>query len=184
MAEEEMLKVADVHVLRNLVLAEGVSQCEVARRFGISRNTVTRYLDQRVVPGARVEGPRARPAQDVLRGPVVHILETAHVTRKQRLTAARVCELLAEQDIQDASVRTVRRLMAEYRRQKAEVFVPLDYLTCASCAPMLDYTGSNTINSCLNAASLTLRALLRAPEVRSQHRQREDVVQGRLQRGM
>lgn len=118
---------ADVHVLRHLVLAEGVSQREVARRFGISRNTVTRYLDQRVVPGVRVEGPRQKPAQDALRAPVLKILETAHVTRKQRLTAERVCELLAEQDIEDASVRTVRRIMAEYRRQKAEVFVPLDY---------------------------------------------------------
>lgn len=118
---------ADVHVLRHLVLADGVSQREVARRFGISRNTVARYLDQRVVPGVRVEGPRPKPAQDAIREGVVQILKTAHVTPKQRLTAERVCEMLAEQDVQDASIRTVRRIMAEHRRQGAEVYIPLDY---------------------------------------------------------
>jgi transposase len=122
-----MLKVADVHVLRHLVLAEGVSQREVARRFGISRNTVARYVDQNVIPGVRVQSPRPKPAQDAIRAKVDRIVDTSRVTKKQRLTAERVVELLAEDGV-EASVRTVRRLMREHRRRKAEVYVPLEYV--------------------------------------------------------
>jgi len=118
---------ADVHVLRHLVLAEGVSQREVARRFQISRNTVARYLDRDVIPCKRAQGPRPKPAQDAICAQVAQIVDTARVTKKQRLTAERVVEMLGEKGV-EASARTVRRLLKERRRQKSEVFVPLEYV--------------------------------------------------------
>jgi predicted transcriptional regulator len=41
-----MLKMDQVHVLRHKVLKEGQSIRRVARELGLSRNTVTKYLDQ------------------------------------------------------------------------------------------------------------------------------------------
>ena len=41
-----MLKMDQVHVLRHKVLKEGQSVRRVARELGLSRSTVTKYLDQ------------------------------------------------------------------------------------------------------------------------------------------
>ncbi|MFM0140964.1 helix-turn-helix domain-containing protein, partial [Caballeronia grimmiae] len=44
-----------IHVLK----AQGVSEREIARRLGISRNTVTRYLSAEEVPRYKQRAPRA-----------------------------------------------------------------------------------------------------------------------------
>lgn len=122
-----MLEVAEVHVVRHLVRVEALSQREVARRMGISRNTVRKYLDDSVVPGVRVEeGERDRPVRDAIAEAVEEILASSRTTKKQRLTAPRVCELLRERGL-EASVRSVRREMREVRRRRSEVFIPLQY---------------------------------------------------------
>jgi transposase len=122
-----MLEVAEVHVLRHQVLKEGRSQREVAKKLGISRNTVSRYLDLEVIPGQRVEeGPRPRPARDACEERVQALLRERRWTRKQQPTSGRIAELLEEEGIV-VSPRTVRRVMREQRRQEVEVGIPLDY---------------------------------------------------------
>jgi transposase len=121
-----MLKVAIVHVVRHKVRAEGLTQRQVARELNISRNTVARYLADDIEPGERVEGPRDKPVWDAVKADVFDILETSRQTKKQRLTGPVVLELLRARG-KDASVRSVQRLMAEWRRQRAEVYIPLDY---------------------------------------------------------
>jgi predicted transcriptional regulator len=41
-----MLRMDQVHVIRHKVLREGASVRQVARELGLSRNTVSKYLDQ------------------------------------------------------------------------------------------------------------------------------------------
>jgi transposase len=122
-----MLEVTDVHVLRHKVLVEGLSQREVARQLGVSRRTIKRYLRDDVQPGVRKEeGPRPRPVQDAICSQVFDLLATARTTRKQKLTAPVVREQLLAAGF-DASERSVRRVMREWRRRRTEVFVPLQY---------------------------------------------------------
>ena len=118
---------AKIHVIRHKVRADGLSQRQVARQLGISRNTVQRYLDDATVLGVRVEEERrVKPVIDVVAKDVYDILETTKQTAKQRLTSAGVVELLAKRG-KVASGRTVRRLMREWRRKRGEVYIPLVY---------------------------------------------------------
>jgi predicted transcriptional regulator len=43
-----MLRMDQVHVIRHKVLREGASIRQVARELGLSRNTVSKYLDESV----------------------------------------------------------------------------------------------------------------------------------------
>lgn len=118
---------AEVHVLRHDILVRGKSQRQVARELGISRNTVARYIKGDLEPGVmKSSDPRPSPARDEVAPHVEELLEKSRTTRKQKLTAPRVVELLEENGIQ-ASERTVRRVMREWRRLRAEVSVPLEY---------------------------------------------------------
>jgi predicted transcriptional regulator len=55
-----MLRMDQVHVIRHKVLCEGASIRQVARELGLSRNTVSKYLDQSV-PVRRTDRGRKRP---------------------------------------------------------------------------------------------------------------------------
>lgn len=124
---EEMLEVAKVHVVRHKVRVEGRSERSVARDLGISRNTVARYLRKGVEPGVRAPAPsRPKPVTERIEARVAELLETSRTTRKQRLTGPRIVEMLAAEGLA-ASPRTVDRIVAEWRRKRAEVFIPLEY---------------------------------------------------------
>ena len=122
-----MLKVDQVHVLRHKVLVEGRSQRQVARELGISRLTVRKYLTQ-AMPVRRETTPRARPVWAKVVARVETLLrESAQWTGgKQQLTATRLHELIAAEGHR-VGVTLVRRAVAEWRRQRREVFVPLTY---------------------------------------------------------
>jgi transposase len=122
-----MLKVDQVHVLRHKVLVEGRSQRQVAKELGISRLTVKKYLTE-AVPIRRETKPRARPVWDAV-GPRLEALLTASsawTAGKQQLTATRLHELLVA-DGHRVGVTLVKQAVAEWRRQRREVFVPLTY---------------------------------------------------------
>jgi transposase len=122
-----MLKVDQVHVVRHKVLVEGRSQRRVAKEFGISRNTVRKYVEQ-AAPVRAEAGPRPRPVWDAV-GPRFEALlaESAKWTgAKQQLTATRLHELLIA-DGHRVGVTLVKEAVAEWKRQRREVFVPLTY---------------------------------------------------------
>jgi transposase len=122
-----MLKVDDVHVLRHKVLVEGRSQRQVAKELGISRRTVRKYLTQ-AVPIRRETKPRARPVWDTVAARVETLLaESPQWTGgKQQLTATRLHALLIAEG-RRVGVTLVKEAVAEWRRQRREVFVPLTY---------------------------------------------------------
>jgi transposase len=116
-----------VHVVRHKVLVEGRSQRAVARELGLARVTVRKYLDQALAV-RRPAVARPRPVWDVV-GPRVEglLAESVHWTGgKQRLTATRLHALLVAEGHR-VGVTVVKAAVAEWKRQRREVFVPLTY---------------------------------------------------------
>jgi len=122
-----MLKVDQVHVIRHKVLVDGRSQRQVAKEFGISRVTVRKYVEE-AVPIRKESAPRARPVWEKVSARVDALLaESAQWTGgKQQLTATRLHELLVAEDHR-VGVTLVKEAVAEWKRRRREVFVPLTY---------------------------------------------------------
>jgi transposase len=122
-----MLKVDQVHVIRHKVLVEGRSQRQIAKEFGISRVTVRKYIEE-AVPIRKESAPRARPVWEKVSARVDALLaESAGWTGgKQQLTATRLHELLVAEGAR-VGVTLVKEAVAEWRRRRREVFVPLTY---------------------------------------------------------
>ena len=122
-----MLRVDQVHVVRHKVLVEGRSQRQVAREMGIARETVRKYLTESI-PVRKDTQARARPVWETVRTRVEQLLtESAQWTGgKQRLTATRLHELLRGEGHR-VGVTMIKEAVAEWKRQRREVFVPLTY---------------------------------------------------------
>lgn len=116
-----------VHVIRHKVLVEGRSQRAVARELGISRLTVKKYVGQ-AAPVRRKAVPRARPVWATVQTRVDALLaeSTRWTGGKQQLTATRLHALLVAEGHR-VGVTVVKTAVAEWRRQRREVFVPLTY---------------------------------------------------------
>jgi len=116
-----------VYVVRHKVLVEKQSVRRVAHAMGISRNTVRRYVEG-AEPGMRAAVTRSSPVKDRAWPPLLRLLDESPkwTGGKQRLTAARAHTLLVEGGV-SVSQRVVREMIAEWRRQRQEVFVPLSY---------------------------------------------------------
>lgn len=116
-----------VHVVRHKVLVEGQSVREVARSMGFSRNTVKRYLA--AAAPVRVEAKaRARPVWSKVEGRLHALLDESPqwTGGKQRLTATRLHQLLVAEG-HEVGVTMVKMAVAEWKRCRREVFVPLVY---------------------------------------------------------
>jgi len=117
-----------VHVVRHKVLVEGRTQRAVARELGLSRTTVGKYVDQ-AAPARKVEAaPRPRPVWDAIAERVQAVLADSvrWTGGKQRLTATRLHALLLGEGHR-VGVTVVKDAVAEWKRQRREVFVPLTY---------------------------------------------------------
>lgn len=116
-----------VHVIRHKVLVEHLSRRSVAEEMGVSRNTVARYLE-RSAP-ERVElSPRSRPKWEKVKPRFVELVESSSTwtSGKQRLTATRLHDLLRGEGF-DVGASMIKEALAEWKRQRREVFVPLVY---------------------------------------------------------
>jgi transposase len=120
-----MLRMDQVHVIRHKVLREGVSIRRVARELNISRNTVSKYLEQ-PAPERRIQRRRARPVWERVRARLEELLAEwePRTTPKQRLTGVRVLRALREEGYQVGRT-VIYEYLRERRRQRAEVYVPL-----------------------------------------------------------
>ena len=120
-----MLRMDQVHVVRHKVLVERRSERQVAREMGISRNTVRKYVEVSE-PVRQEETPRPRPVLERVRERVEALLEEwqERTTRKQRITGSRILRQLREEGYEVGKT-TVYDYWKEWRRQRAEVYVPL-----------------------------------------------------------
>ncbi len=116
-----------VHVVRYKVLVEGRSQRAVARELGLARVTVRKYLDE-AAPTRIEAAARPRPVWDAVAERVQALLADSirWTGGKQRLTATRLHELLRTEG-HHVGVTVVKDAVAEWKRQRREVFVPLTY---------------------------------------------------------
>jgi transposase len=114
-----------VHVIRHKVLVEGRSVRNVARELKLNRRTVEKYLHQSESMRVALVA-RPQPVMEVA-GPRIEALLKEWAPRiegKHRLTAPRVHRQLIEEGLQIGE-RSVRKYLAEKRRQSAEVYIPL-----------------------------------------------------------
>src|ERR1019366_429018 len=117
-----MLRMDQVHVVRHKVLVEGRTQRAVAREM------VGKYVDQAAPVRKAQAGPRSRPVWDTVAVRVAAVLADSvrWTAGKQRLTATRLHEMLVAEG-HAVGVTVIKDAVAEWKRQRREVFVPLTY---------------------------------------------------------
>jgi transposase len=120
-----MLRMEQVHVIRHKHYVEGQGIRGIAREMGLHRKTVRKYLE-RPEPARHESGARRKRVMDAVGPRIDEILEDwkSRTTRKQRVTSSRMHRRLLEEGYR-VGERTVRAFLAERRRAKAEVYVPL-----------------------------------------------------------
>lgn len=109
---------------------DGISQRQIARQLGISRNTVKKYLDGANVPWERK--PYKRPAAtltDEVKAYIANCLEKdkQEGSKKQHHTAKRIYDRLVEDLHFTGGESTVRTYVRELRSKTPEAFVPLAF---------------------------------------------------------
>ena len=107
---------------------EGKSRRQIARDFGISRDSVSKMLAYAIPPGYRRTAPIRRPKLD---GFTEHIdrwlREDVGRPRKQRHTAKRVLERLRDKHGFTGGYTIIKDYMREHERRGREMFVPLHH---------------------------------------------------------
>jgi len=114
--------------IRHRVLVQRVSMRQVALEMGVSRNTVRRYVSGAPIEEGRKPSTRPKPALDRAKPRLDALLAEAPrwTAGKQRLTATQLWRLLRAEGI-DIGVTWVKQYVHEWKRQRAEVYVPLVY---------------------------------------------------------
>jgi transposase len=122
-----MVKMETVDLIKLAVRSGQMSMRGAARHFGVSRQTVKRYLDG-AEAGVRQQAARPQPVRSAVASLVAEILEDSrNWTRgKQRLTTRKLHELVLARG-GEGSLSLIKEIAREWRRQRAEVFVPLVY---------------------------------------------------------
>ena len=121
-----MLGMDRVYVIRHKWNDEGLSIRQIARDLGVSRNTVRKYVGDGGEPRRRASPQRPRPVLDGVRERIDEILQewSARTTGKQRITGTLVHTQLLREGYR-VGCTTVRAYLAEKRRQRQEVYLPL-----------------------------------------------------------
>lgn len=130
--EEELKQVIGMDLyenIRKLYVLE-TSKREIARKLGISRNTVRKYCKGEHIPGEKTHRNRDNPVltdevKEIIKG---YIREDEAAPRKQQHTSRRIHRRLVEEHGFKGGESTVRAYVAELKRQtRKKVFLPLAF---------------------------------------------------------
>ena len=121
-----MLGMDRAYVIKHKRQYEGLSIRQIARDLEISRNTVRKYLDAEGEPQRQEADRRPQPVLDAVRVRIDELVQEwgLRTTPKQRVTGTLVHQQLLAEGYQVGST-TVRAYLAEQRRARQEVYVPL-----------------------------------------------------------
>lgn len=115
--------------IRQLYAVEGVSKREIARRLGISRNTVSKYCEGAALPWERKETERNAPVMTSEVEAFIHecLEEDKEAPRKQRHTSLRIYERLRDELGFKGAYSTVRFRMGQIRKNVSKAYIPLEF---------------------------------------------------------
>src|SRR4051794_8937875 len=112
--------------VRRRVPAGEVSKREACREYHLHWDTLTKILTHEEPPGYRRQQPRAKPTLGPFLPDIHQILGAGrHAPRKQRHTARRIFDRLREEHGYAGCESIVRAAVADWKKKRAEVFVPL-----------------------------------------------------------
>ena len=112
--------------VRREVQVEGKSERQVAREYGLARETVRKMMQYAAPPGYRRQEPAKRPKLDPWVGVIDQILEEDRERpRKQRHTAKRIHERLREGHGFSGGYTIVKDYVRLRKVRQREMFVPL-----------------------------------------------------------
>jgi len=122
-----VLTVDHYEVIRRKV-RDGMSQREVAKELGHSRNTVAKALKYAIPPGYRLSQPRVKTIIE----PFTHIIDAwlkadKNVKRKQRMLATKIHQRLCQEYDFTGHYSTVQRYIKEATGRTQEIFMPLAF---------------------------------------------------------
>jgi len=117
-------------LIRYLFAVERLSQREIARRLGISRNTVARYCEGRDVPWeTKTSVRKPRVITPEVEAFVKRCLDEDKETNqpKQKHTAKRIYDRLCAEIGFRGGESTIRRLVREIKAKLPQVYIPLAF---------------------------------------------------------
>lgn len=125
-----MIKVDQYQLIRELYAVKGLSQREIARRLGVSRNTVRKYCTGKNLPFEK--GARNRKRSTITPEVEEFIQKCFEQDEKdeipkQKHTAKRIYDRLVKECNFTGGESTVRQYVREVRGKPAEAFVPLAF---------------------------------------------------------
>jgi len=117
-------------LIRRMVLVDGLSEREVARRLGHSRHTVAKALQAAAPQGYSLEKPKPRHKLDPF-VPIIKqwLIEDQQRHRKQRHSAVRIFERLRDEHEFTGKRRAVSDVVQQLRTEIShqEVYVPIEH---------------------------------------------------------
>lgn len=117
--------------IRKLYVQEGLSQRAIAKKLGISRNTVKKYIDGDCVPWERK--PYASSGGRIITNEILDFIkscfeeDSTHNHKKQKHTAKRIYDRLVEELDFDGSYTAVRRAVSSLKENNITAYVPLEF---------------------------------------------------------
>ncbi|MFN3188778.1 MAG: IS21 family transposase [Candidatus Paceibacteria bacterium] len=131
--KQRMIDMAQYYRIKYLREVEGLSQREIAKKLGISRNTVSKYLKE--------DQPPTTINRQIIYGNKQYSDETKRVLPiidqwidddlkrwgKQKHTAVKIYERLVKEYDFKGSASNIRKIVAKRRKKLQEVFIPLEF---------------------------------------------------------
>ena len=122
-----MLTVDHYEIIRRKV-QNGMTQREVSRTLGHSRNTVAKAIKHAIPPGYRLSQPRPKNVMSSFTHIIDAWLESDRkVRRKQRMQATKMYQRLCDEYHFKGCYSTVQRYIKEATGRQQEVFMPLAF---------------------------------------------------------